>query len=158
MSDWPATSPDGLAELNKICRTHRVLPIPAFTRSLSLSRDICATPSPLDWALVKPDRYVHQLVGATTLVTFHIVHYAMKDADIWHLVPHSIRLMNGRSEDAFGAYSSPLMKKNANIFFGGPSPSPSRSPSPILSPSIKKRTREAAESSSSSPKKKKKKN
>jgi hypothetical protein len=124
---WPTTSPEALSALDRIKSTHRVIPIPAFVRSLPRGFEESDTPSPAEWSLVKPDAYAHELPGSIVLATFHLMHYVMGDSEYWNAVPDTIRLLTVKEDSEwFDANTSPLKRANADLIFGSPSPSPSK--------------------------------
>ena len=107
-------------ELNKIRSTHRALPMPVFTRSLSLSRELDAAPSTADWTLMKPKDYALELPGAITLTTFYLVHFDINGNDYWHAVPYSMRLLKSKLATGLDPHSSPYARENADLIFGSP--------------------------------------
>jgi len=141
---WPTTSPAARTELQSLKSSHRVLPLPAFSRSLPMDYTSTDAPSWRHWSLIKPGDYTWQLPGSIALVTFQLVHYDMKRNDYWNAVPHSIRLMSVKGDGDFDTDSSPFKRELADVVFGPrasssvPSPSKDEASSPSLA--AKKRT------------------
>jgi hypothetical protein len=95
------------------------MPLPAFSRSLSLSHTGKSAPSPSDWSLLKPADYGVELPNSVVLVTFHLIHFVIGDNDYWNAIPYSIRLLTSKILDP--AEFNPLDGKNSDLILGTPS-------------------------------------
>jgi hypothetical protein len=142
IEEWPTYSSETRNELIKILESHRSMPLPAFSRSLSRTRNAKAGPSPADWSLLKPEQYGSELPNSAVLATFNLVHFAINGKDFWNAIPYSIRLLSGKVVDAYGGDFNPLDGANAALILGSPSVGGSVSSSPIKGTPSKKRKRD----------------
>jgi hypothetical protein len=129
IEEWPTFSNETLMELNKIRDSHRAMPLPAFIRRRT--RTDGSEPCPTDWSLMKPATYGNELPNSVVLITFHLVHFAIKGKDIWNIVPYTIRSLSGKMFEAYAGEFNPLDGENASLILGSPSVGGSASSTPV---------------------------